>query len=56
MFLKPGGKNLKNNNVVVPTGFEPVFQEGVSQHVRRTTPFLTKADQLLKKGCRPAIV
>ena len=26
MVLKHEGKNLKNNNVVVPTGFEPVFQ------------------------------
>ena len=26
MFLKPGGKIRSNNNVVVPTGFEPVFK------------------------------
>jgi hypothetical protein len=26
MVLKHEGKKLKNNNVVVPTGFEPVFQ------------------------------
>jgi integrase len=26
IFLKPGSKNLKNNNMVVPTGFEPVFK------------------------------
>jgi hypothetical protein len=26
VVLKHEGKNLKNNNVVVPTGFEPVFK------------------------------
>ena len=26
MVLKHEGKKLKNNNVVVPTGFEPVFE------------------------------
>ena len=26
MFLKPGGEFLNNINVVVPTGFEPVFK------------------------------
>ena len=26
MFLKPGCKILNKNNVVVPTGFEPVFK------------------------------
>jgi hypothetical protein len=26
MFLKPGGEILNNINVVVPTGFEPVFK------------------------------
>ena len=26
MFLKPEGNFLNNNNVVVPTGFEPVFR------------------------------
>ena len=26
MVLKHEGKNLNNNKVVVPTGFEPVFE------------------------------
>src|SRR6266852_1667772 len=26
MFLKPGGKKINQNNLVAPTGFEPVFQ------------------------------
>jgi len=26
MFLKPGAININNNNLVAPTGFEPVFQ------------------------------
>jgi len=25
MFLKHGAKNLNENNLVAPTGFEPVF-------------------------------
>jgi hypothetical protein len=27
MFLKPGAKKINNNNLVAPTGFEPVFRE-----------------------------
>ncbi len=26
MFLKPGAKKSNKNNLVAPTGFEPVFQ------------------------------
>ncbi len=25
MFIKPGAKNSNKNNLVAPTGFEPVF-------------------------------
>ena len=26
MFLEPGVENINQNNLVAPTGFEPVFQ------------------------------
>ena len=28
MFLKHGAKKTNENNLVAPTGFEPVFQQG----------------------------
>ena len=50
MFLEPGPETLNNNNLVAPTGFEPVFQS--RPRFRQFDPLVASL-QSRNKGTRP---